>query len=430
MKTAPPQRVLLVISCYSGVSTGQGGHYYTVRDLALAFKTAWPPTSVEILIIGDIYPLPFKDDRLSVTHVDFTKKSLRSFIAETLSFGDSFSPTHVHSFDNKSHFFGRWIGHRNQAKVYLTRPGGPNSKAFFPYASDIICFSEENMRHLQRRRNLRKSRFHFLPQRVAVPPQDKKRIAALRELVGDRTIILRVCRISNYYIKSINQTLMLTRSLREQGVDASALIIGVVQDGVALDEVCTAKAATDYVITDPYFTVNASQLISLADAVVGTGRSLVEAALLRKVLLTPLADSNLPVLVTNANWRKLAETNFSERNELDDDAPSLRSVVDAIRSADDGGAIAVASEMSLESAIPRYLSMYQAPQEPRPRPLDFALNSGAMLVRYCKTKALAARPQIDLAGRVGTSGFSSSRGMPLSNNDGVHEASPTRITEP
>lgn len=408
MAQAVPSRVLLIISCFSGVSTGQGGFYYTVRDLALAFSSSWPTATIQVLVVGDVFPLPLRDDRLRVAQVDFSGKSIGRFTREVLLFGDEFSPTHVHSFDNKSHFFGRWIARRTTAKVFLTRPGGPNSKVFFPYAPHIVCFSEENLNHLSSRRNLRSTDFHLLPQRVAIPPQDVERMDELRRIIGDDLILLRICRIGTYYRKSILQTLALAQEARAAGLALSAVIIGVVQDEAVHAEIQTLKSHEDFVITDPHFTVNASRLISVAQAVVGTGRSLVEAALLGKVLLTPLSDSDKPVLVTEENWRELASTNFSERNRLGGDRiPSFSQTIDTIISGDKAAAVAIASEMGIDAAIPAYENIYNMSQHGKPRPVDFALNSAAMTLRYLRTKA-ASTPRRALSSARKDTGASSS----------------------
>lgn len=408
-----PQRLLLVISCYPGINLGRGGHYYTIRDLAATFAAAWTDTSVRILVIGDVFPPPLQGNHVSITQIGFAGKSTARFVQELLRFGDDFKPTHVHSFDNRSHFFGRWIARRNSAKMFLTRPGGPNSRAFFPYSPDIICFSEENMKHLANRRNLRFSDFHLLPQRVATPGSDPARIRALREIVGDGALLLRICRIGSYYKTSIAQTFSLAARLRDYGVDISAVVVGGIEDEEVLPHLESMRGARDYIVTDPHFTVNASELIETAQAIVGTGRSVIEGALLGKVLFTPLVDSDLPVLVTEENWRQLAATNFSERNQLAGEAPDMKTVIESLNAEDKSAAVAIATEMGIDAAIPRYEEIYLKAQ-PSARALfqsvDFALNSGAVVLRYISSRAsLSKRSPNAIAGQPATWRFGSKR---------------------
>lgn len=392
VKTNPatPGRLLLVISCYSSANTGRGGHYYTVRDLARAFSAAWPASSVHILVVGNIFPAPLDCDDLTVEYVDFTGKSPWAFVRDVLRVGARVAPTHVHSFDNKSHFFGRWIARRAGAQTYLTKPGGPNPRHFFPFAPDIVCFSSENLDNLRVRRNLARSNFHFLPQRVAAPTQDLTRTVVLRVRTGDARVLLRICRIGGFYRQSLEQTLRLAEALRGHGLKVCALIIGTVEDQAVLDHITAIAGAHDVIVTDPHFTTNASQLISVADAVVGTGRGLVEAAACNKVLLTPLAGAELPILVTEQNWKQLAATNFSERNRVDGAAPPLDHIARAITCADHSAAAAVSADMSLDAAVPQYRAMYCAPQPRRRQVLDFVLNSAPVLVPYVTSRRARA----------------------------------------
>jgi len=58
-------------------------------------------------------------------------------------------------------------------------------------------------------------------------------------------------------------------------------------------------------------------MLPLADAVVGTGRGLMEAASFGKVLMTPWAGGPHPALVTRNNFQEFMNTNFSPRNRAD-----------------------------------------------------------------------------------------------------------------
>jgi hypothetical protein len=67
-------------------------------------------------------------------------------------------------------------------------------------------------------------------------------------------------------------------------------------------------------VTDPGITKEASRMLYLADAVIGTGRSFMEAASLGKPLLTINAADDYPVLINQDNFSDAFKTNFSQRN--------------------------------------------------------------------------------------------------------------------
>lgn len=379
------KRILYIVSAYSSSNTGNGGHYYSLREISTAFAAAHPTTPVEILLIGNVNSEPLESAAVPVTQIDFSTRSLRSFFSEVFDFIRTFAPTHIHAFDNKSYFFARRAAPAVGAKLYLTKPGGPNPGIYFPQAPDVICFSEENLQNLKQRRRLKSSNLHYVPQRTALPEFRQDRMAQLRDLVGDVRIILRICRIGSYYRNSILQTFALADLLRAQGIAVSAVILGVVQEQQVLDEIISRLGKDDFIITDPAMTTNAAQLLPTADAVVGTGRNLVEAAMAGVTLFTPLANSALPAAVTIENWRGLAATNFSERNKIPA-AQTPRELTAAFLSADRTVARTIADEYSIATAVRKYKEIYESAQSRHRHPIDYSVNAAAVIVTATRSR--------------------------------------------
>lgn len=308
-------RIAYVISAVSSDNTGMGGHYRSA--LVLAENMMQRGAAVHIFTLGDIFPAPFRGTHVPVTHIDFDNRlGYYGAIRKAIS---GFQPTHVHSFDNKSHFFARLVARRLNKPTFLTKPGGPNRRTFFPFSADIIGFSEENLTFLSKRRNLRRTRFHLIPNRVVQPTPNPSKVEELKkriDLKDDEVVVLRICRIGHYYRQSILQTFRLAERLRQSGVKARAVVVGFIQDQEVYDEVSRDADEGTTIVTDPHFTEKASELLEVADIVVGTGRSFMEAAMQQRLCATPLQGQELPALVTAANFNDLARTNFSERNEL------------------------------------------------------------------------------------------------------------------
>lgn len=367
MPTNPPMRLAYVISAVSTDNTGMGGHYRSA--LILAEAMASEGIAVEIVTLGDIFPAPFKDATVNVTHIDF--RPARSYYARVMSALKLFEPTHIHAFDNKSYFFARLAARTMDRPVFLTKPGGPNRRTFFPYCKDIIGFSEENIAFLKKKKNLRNSTFHYLPNRVTAPVHDEAKVAALRSRLGissDDVVVLRICRIGNYYKQSIAQTYGLTERLRRSGIKARALIIGFIQDQEIFDEIAGEVGIPKDIVTDPLFTERASDLLHVGDIVIGTGRSFMEAAMQGRLCATPLIGQSSPCLVDPENFEQLAETNFSERNSLPhfDEHANAERFANLLKSpeARDKHASAIQAivdtRFGMRGAVRKYMSIYSA----------------------------------------------------------------------
>ena len=124
---------------------------------------------------------------------------------------------------------------------------------------------------------------------------------------------MRISRISNYYKNSALQLIELVKKLRNESVDCCIIFIGVVEENSIIDELKKAGQDYTYFFTDNEFTIDSKSLINLADAVMGTGRSLMEGAAKRKILLCPIKNSSIPLLINSSNFDKAFKYNFSER---------------------------------------------------------------------------------------------------------------------
>ncbi len=314
-EAAGAPRILFVMSAYSGSTTGQGGHYYSARDVASVLQAEWPGAEVQILVLGDILPAAIGGGSLEYVHVSPAGKGLREYCREVLASAERLRPTIVHAHDNKSYFFARLIARRHRAKRFLTKPAGRDPRAGFPYCPDIVCYSAENLEALRSRRRLRASRVHLIPNRVILPAPAPERIAALRERIGPGDVLLRICRIGDYHRTSIEKTLLLARLMRTRGMDVRAVIIGALESRAVLESLRKEAGSGDLFVTEPAFTVDAAALLDLATFVVGTGRGVIEAAMRRRWVFVPVGgEASMPALVAPSNWRMLSATNFSVRS--------------------------------------------------------------------------------------------------------------------
>jgi glycosyltransferase involved in cell wall biosynthesis len=71
-------------------------------------------------------------------------------------------------------------------------------------------------------------------------------------------------------------------------------------------------------LTQNKYTQEASKMLYLADAVIGTGRGLMEAASLKKPLLGINSRGSVPCIIDADTFFDAFKTNFSERNTFND----------------------------------------------------------------------------------------------------------------
>src|SRR5690606_25903374 len=107
---------------------------------------------------------------------------------------------------------------------------------------------------------------------------------------GRSIIFLRVGRIGAYYRKSGIQLIRLVADLRRQGLDCVAVFVGTVEDRETLDRVRRLGGNFTYIFSDEEVTRDAKRVVQVADVVLGTGRSFMEAASLGKILLCPTSN--------------------------------------------------------------------------------------------------------------------------------------------
>lgn len=359
-------RVLFITT---GTKADGGGMFHSIITIADALHKNSDDTEVRILQIGTAEMPIFDKALVRVDRIVLKDLNIFNYLRLIREYCKLYKPTHVQAFDNRSYFFARLIARSVNSKLYLGRPGGPNPKFYFPKFSDIIVFSEEGEAYFKNK--FPKSGVHLIPQRVNATTPDVDRVEKLRKLLksGSHTL-LRIGRIGPFHNYANLKTFSLADRLRKDGINVQAVHIGFVESDSSLSELMSASGQEDLIITDPNFTTNAARLISAADVVLGTGRSLVEGAMLGKPVLTPLAETDFPVLVGEDNLNNLAATNFSARNRLpESDAEScynkIRSLFinpDAYKNAARFSQEVIGSRYHVDAAIPMWRTLYKKDQ--------------------------------------------------------------------
>jgi hypothetical protein len=306
-------KILFLISTI-GKKQGHGGHYYSLKTTfdevnkqfdCLVINVGRQPSPVIDSINGKVFNVKYS--LFNPVNVFFHLKKII----------ENEKPDIIHSFDANALFFARVLSFIYKIPHVHTKCGGPNPPRYYPFVKNFIVYSEENFIYFQAWKKFSGSNFYLIPNRIGYVEQDIPRINKIKlQIPPDRKIFLRITRLSNYYRDSIFQSINLIKLLNHQKYPCQLVLIGVNQDHQLLDELLRLKDEDITILTDEYYTTDASALIDIGDFVIGTGRGFMEAASRGKVLLAPLQDSDIPLLITEKNFSDVMNKNFSERTSL------------------------------------------------------------------------------------------------------------------
>lgn len=312
-------RVLFVITSRG---KGTGGHHFSLRDLTARLRAH---ADVHIATVAIRFP-PSLADVPDVTFIPWSPYRLPGVLADLLALVRRFRPTHLHSYDPSALHLTRVLSLWTRLPLIHTQCGGPTPRRNVPRAPDVVLFSEENRSGLAAHPRMADCRLHLIASRVNPVALDPARALALRRHIGwqpgDR-VVLRINRLVHEYRPAMDQALALGALWRDTGARVHVVLLGSVGDEDLVRELESLAGRTPdvHVVTAPEFTTQAAALLGAADAVVGTGRGLMEAAFAGRVVFAPVAGHALPALLAPDTVDALAHANFSPRARLGDAFP-------------------------------------------------------------------------------------------------------------
>ena len=230
-------------------------------------------------------------------------------------------PDFLHFFD--SHSFNIYFPflYILRYKTVVNKCGGPNPSSY-PVVSNLILFSEENKNWFQKRIEYTNTKLTVIPNRVSTIKVQKYIEYKKDEKI---TNFVRICRIGKTYYNSILNGINLIKELTQNGdVNVKLFIVGKIVD---LEEYNSLKKLSKgfniEFITEDKYTIEASRMLYLADIVIGTGRSAMEAFSLSLPVLVPSKQFIYPVLVNSGNFKVFSDKNFTERTRIENTSSSF-----------------------------------------------------------------------------------------------------------
>lgn len=357
-RTKSDMRVLFIITVRGH---GRGGHFHSLNHIATAMGEE---IEVGIFSIGPgksevIEQNPFFKDSFF-----FDGRNFLSFRIKINKEIKAFNPDIIHCFDIAAYNLVSLVA-SSKYKIVVNKCGGPDPIEF-PLVQNLILFSKENQTWFKNQEKFQKSSVYLIPNRV-----NKK------ELIVDKSFspikkenafcFVRIARIGNTYKKSIEDSIRLIEQVKNEGANVHLYIIGAIEDeSVLADLKQKCKNLPVTFITDNEYTRKASNMLYLADAVIATGRGVMEATGLGIPILTPAKNATLPILVTKENFESFLATNFSQRNVANED--DINSNVKSIHQLiEDNQTYEVVKKQSsvfftdyfdVRGAVPKYMEVY------------------------------------------------------------------------
>tara|TARA_B110001452_G_scaffold67562_1_gene54408 strand:- start:6705 stop:7862 length:1158 start_codon:yes stop_codon:yes gene_type:complete len=303
-----------ILNLISTLGHGRGGHFY---DLITITQELQKKISITTVNICKQESEVLNSSKINLINLKFNGLNIVLVVIKLIRIVKSNKITHINCYDLNGLPFANILSFFFKIKIIYTKCGGPNPKGYYPGLDNLLLMSKENFSFFDKNEKYKLTNKVLIPNRVNNLIVDYERIESLKNLIGNpKKIILRISRITDHYESTLMQTVNLYNSLNLKDKETTLLIIGVVQEDDLLlklqNQVKNIEKA--FFITDDFYTLNASELIPIADVVVGTGRGVMEASFFNKILLTPLKDCKYPVLISEANFEELFQTNFSPRN--------------------------------------------------------------------------------------------------------------------
>lgn len=248
--------------------------------------------------------------------ISYEGKGLYKVLMEVISFIKRNNFEVIHSYDERAYTFAILASWILKIPFLHTKCGGVSRKGF-PFCSDLILFSQENYHDFRSKKLFRKSNLHYIPNRVLDFDDDKTCIKLIKEKTKSNLTILRITRIGEKYEESIIQSINLVKELNKDGISSCLVIIGVIESFDIFHQLNSQYPEKVIFLTDKQYTENGKKCINASDIVIGTGRSLMEAAIKGKILVSPILGNRLPLLVNSNNIECLHFYNFSGRNRIE-----------------------------------------------------------------------------------------------------------------
>ena len=127
--------IVYLISSYTGINTGRGGHYYSLRTIAEEVANT---EETLIINVGDFRSPALSKHTSQVLYVEHHLHNTVLVMRKLIKHLSNLNISAIHSFDRQSIFFGRTLSYWFEVPLVNTKCGGPSypknggSLAYYP----------------------------------------------------------------------------------------------------------------------------------------------------------------------------------------------------------------------------------------------------------------------------------------------------------
>lgn len=304
-------KILKLVYSYGKAS---GGHFHSCDQIS---QRLGQELDISVVTFGSVPSPVLISNPFFKAHINFFSiKDLYKLNHHINKIKKEFNFNIVHCYDTFTLNLALILPILYRTRIVLTKCGSQNPlRKNWQHAHCIINFSAENHNWFTSNKKYRNSQLFLIPNRI-LPFQIESDIIKKENTFN----ILRISRLGGAYEKTLLDTYNLVDLLKDN-FNIKLYVIGRIQDSDRfqnIKEIARQRNLPVEFITDVRAS-NAKQFLNLADVVVGTGRSLMEAMSKGIPCLTPARNYNLPILVGETNFDSFFNTNFSERNFASND---------------------------------------------------------------------------------------------------------------
>lgn len=320
-------KVLFFISV---MGHGRGGHFHSLNHIVEALSYH---LDAQIVTVGKGKSHIIENNKSFLTHVNTDRFGFYGFRKRIMKIIFDFQPDILHCFDLNIYNLLKIGIYPMPVRIVVNKCGGPDP-IDFPTVSHLVLFSEENKQWFEGKPKFKKTAIYLIPNRVNRKELLVEGNGGVKKNDENFTFV-RICRIGKSYQKSLEDSIRLIQKLILVGRSHVCLyIIGSIEDVNVLQKLQEQSHGFPIkFLSDDIYTKKGSDMLYLADAVIATGRGIMEATALGKPVLTPAVNADIPILVAESNFSDFFTTNFSQRNvalaeNLDSNFEDILSVID------------------------------------------------------------------------------------------------------
>ena len=302
------RRVLFTIACFRAGSTGNGGHYYSLRTMAEALEM-----DHQILVIGDFFP-PALQDCPGVLFVSCAFSSIRG--PDFDSIPELEKADLIHAYDLTAANFSARLSWMWKVPLVFTKPGGPPYKSVTRMFENMTVFYQQDYDLISGRKSPPRNLI-LIPNRVNLDATAGMAVGPVFEGAPNGALkIITIGRIGKVYDEKIRQAIALRRAIAARHGPAVLSIIGVVEDADTLEALRrdTAQDGADVrFFTEDEITKVAARHLAASDVAVCTGRGFMEALGYGNFVFFTVRGPRLPCFAHDDNYAEAFRNNFSPR---------------------------------------------------------------------------------------------------------------------